>query len=317
MQKNIVASISVNQLPDFFIIGAQKCGTTSLYHWLKVHPKIFMPENKEPHFYARLDLISTPCFAKTLSNAILSPPQYHLLYSKTKDGQIRGEASPSYIWDTGAAYRIHNAVPHAKIIVLLRDPVQRAYSEYIMLVAAGLESLDFISAIEKANTTPAPIWGAGPMYIELGKYGTQLKRYCELFNKSQIKIFTNKELWLYPKKSISSIAYFLGIDPGYWQEFDFSANIHHRGGLPRNTFMKMLISARWARAVGRAFVPKRMRPMVTERVMIKHGKKDEIPLRVKQIVWEKCEKEILLAEALVGRNMPELWLSHPQNHNKI
>ena len=250
-------------IPDFFIIGAQKCGTTSLYHWLKTHPQIFMPENKEPHFFANLDLVSNKPFAKTLSNTVLSQEEYLHIFSIAKKGQIKGEASPSYIWGSETAKRIQEVQPQAKIIVILRDPVQRAYSEYIMLVAAGLEKLDFTSAIEKASKQSAPVWGAGPMYIDLGKYGTQLQRYYSIFNKSQIKVLTSDDLRQCPDETINSIADFIGVDPKFWESFDFSANIHHRGGLPRNSFLKMLINARWARAIGRAVVPKKMRPLVT------------------------------------------------------
>jgi len=302
-----------SRLPDFFIIGAQKCGTTSLYHWLNQHSDVFMPKLKEPHYFSTIDTTSSSKFAKTL-NIIKSHPDYQCLFKNAGTDKIIGEASPSYLWDASSAEKTNHLLPRAKIVVSLRDPVERAYSEYLMLIGAGLENRDFLSAIKFELSNPNPKWGADPMYISLGKYGTQLQHYYNSFHREQIFCITLDKLANEPQMTMKNIGYFLEINNTFWNSFEYSKNVKAQGGLARNQLTKILIGSPVFRSLGRIMVPKSMRQYVTQTIMTTKGKKASIGLIEKEVLWDIFEPEIIATERLIGRKLPALWLSHPDKH---
>ena len=157
--------------PNFYIVGAVKSGTTSLYAYLRQHPQVFLPTMKEPHFFTQ----PRP-----------SPEQIHLIqyvadiesYQHLYRGADRypriGDASPSYLWCEEAPERIHAVQPEARIIVILRDPVQRAYAQYLMDFNEGVLDLPFMEALQKDWARPDKGWGISQLYVELGRYTAQI-----------------------------------------------------------------------------------------------------------------------------------------------
>src|SRR5262245_16436607 len=115
--------------PNFFIVGAAKAGTTSLHAYLSAHPQVFMPALKEPHYFADFEL--SPEFDNFMP-VIRDQPAYQDLFRGSQGSTAVGEASPSYLCDPAAAARIKAAIPDAKIVISLRNPVDRAYSHYLM-----------------------------------------------------------------------------------------------------------------------------------------------------------------------------------------
>ena len=109
--------------PDFLILGAQRCGTSSLHHWLSQHPDIWLPDEKELHFF---DL-----------NWHAGPSWYRGMF--TDDGRVVGEATPIYLFYPNVDDWVHEVAPDCKFIVLLRDPVDRAYSHYHHALRTGVE----------------------------------------------------------------------------------------------------------------------------------------------------------------------------------
>ncbi len=134
----------MERFPDFLIVGAQKSGTTSLWKWLRDHPECYLPDVKEPHYFARFNpwdkLIRKGWFVR-------DPDAYVKLFSAAQPSQICGEASPSYLYENGVAERIKDEIPSCRILICLRDPVDRAYSEYTMNVIGGFETRSFTDAI--------------------------------------------------------------------------------------------------------------------------------------------------------------------------
>ena len=126
-------------LPNFFIVGAPRAGTTSLYRYLRRHPQVFMPAVKEPHFFANIN----PDPDQRHLFPAMDEGQYVRLFRGALHYRAIGEASPSYLVTKGAAERIKARVPNAKIIMLLRDPTERAFSHYLMDIRDGLQSLPF------------------------------------------------------------------------------------------------------------------------------------------------------------------------------
>jgi len=130
--------------PNFFIVGAPRAGTTSLYFYLKQVPEVYLSPVKEPNYFS-IRVIPADHYLLPIRNK----SNYLRLFEGVKDEIVIGEASPSYLEDPEAPKLIHQVVPHAKIIILLRDPVERAFSHYLMMVSQGYEKLSFREAIEQ------------------------------------------------------------------------------------------------------------------------------------------------------------------------
>ncbi|WP_353686678.1 sulfotransferase [Thermodesulfovibrio sp. 3462-1] len=210
--------MKTNKIPNFFIVGAQKAGTTSLYEYLKEHPEIYMSPVKEPHYFAkdldyenmRRDMKRTTIFIRTLE-------EYLELFNGVKNEKAIGEASPSYLYSKVAAYEIKKFNPDAKVIMILRDPVERAYSHYLMNLRDGLTSeKDFIKEVLSDLKKPKKGWGISHLYIELGLYYEQVKRYLDTFPKDNVKILLYEDFKLNTYEVIKDIFSFLGVENNFY-----------------------------------------------------------------------------------------------------
>ena len=170
---------------DFFIVGAPKAGTTSLYHYLNEHPKISMSSVKEPNYFSHEELENQKLYYK--SNKINSLDSYHNLFPTRDANLIYGEASVSYLFYKNVAEKIKTYNRMQKIIILLRNPIERAFSHYLMDARLGLISKSFESVVDGFETTSKNKLYY-QQYIELGKYYNQILNYKRLFNDKNILI---------------------------------------------------------------------------------------------------------------------------------
>lgn len=295
--------------PDFVIVGGQKCGTGSLHRWLGDHPGCFLSELKEPHYFARF----TPT-QKQVNHQIVvrSESEYKELFNPAEISQICGESSPSYLFEDGVADRIHNAVPDCKIIISVRDPVERAYSEYLMYVIAGIETRSFHQAIlDSISEFPKRSWSEFPLYLELGCFGSQVRRYFNNFPRCQILIITLDEIVRDNAGLMRKISSFLDIDRSFWDTYMFP--VRHSGMIPRNSLAKHMLASELARSVGSFFIPHRYRQLMVKKVFGKRRpsglQNDEISSVDKEIIWDMLSDEILLLEQVTGTRFPDLWKS--------
>jgi hypothetical protein len=211
-------------MPDFLIIGAAKSGTTSLYFYLQQHPQIFMPYMKEPFFFAFQGQELQDCFLagkmKENLRVVTTLEQYQALFADAPVGSMVGEASTLYLYQPNAAARIKEQIPNVKLIVVLRNPVDRAYSHYQHFVRDGYEpEADFYSAILAEKIRMQQNWFPSYFYFDAGFYSVQLKRYYDLFPKEQIKVFLYEDLQDAEKMTKEIFAFFglntdLKIDTG-------------------------------------------------------------------------------------------------------
>ena len=133
---------------------------------------------KEPHFFSRIEPASSwEAFFPHVSDE----DEYLALFKGARTEELLGEASTSYLWDTQAAERIKRAVPEARILIMLRDPVDRAYSHYWNDVREGLEKRSFVDALAEEQRSGPGGWGVSSLYIDCGRYADQVARYLERF----------------------------------------------------------------------------------------------------------------------------------------
>ena len=206
-------------LPDFFIIGAPKAGTTALHAALAAHPSLFMSSVKEPKFFLTDGPPPSrgggPGDVQTYREHIWRRPEYEALFATTPPGALRGESTPFYLYNQAAQERIRALIPHAKLIVILRDPVERAHSNWTHLWSAGLDPIgDFVPACAEEDARVAAGWADFWHYTRLGKYGEQLENLFLRFGREQVFILRYRALIDAPAQTLDDVCQFLGVHPG-------------------------------------------------------------------------------------------------------
>jgi len=199
-------------LPDFLVIGAQKAGTTALYAYLRWHPGITGPSWKEVSFFDR--------------HWWRGEAWYRGQFPLRAGGRLVGEASPSYLFHPLAAERARSLVPGARLIALVRNPVDRAYSQYQHEVVLGREPLSFegaLAAEEERTRGEAERLAADPRafsrawwdhtYAARGRYAEQLERWLAVYPREQLLVVGTEELGERPAETYASILAFLGAAP--------------------------------------------------------------------------------------------------------
>lgn len=205
---------TMHQAPDFLIIGAQKAGTTSLYNCLKQHPAILPARKKEIHYFSQF-------YRKGL-------PWYLDHFPQRTAQQLSGEASPFYLFHPQSARRIAEVYPQIKIVVILRDPVERAISHYHQQYRRGHEKLTMLEAFQQEPQRINKAWekllrdeqtSASKLqqcsYLKRGEYLPQLLRYEAYFPKQQIYLLESRDFFDQPQKNLSQLFQFLKIDPDF------------------------------------------------------------------------------------------------------
>jgi Sulfotransferase domain len=206
------------RLPDFFIVGHAKSGTTALYEMLRVHPEICLPESKEPWFFAS-DM--RPRFKPPSSGE--SPEtleEYLSLFASAEPRQRAGEASSSYLWSRTAAARIHDVQPDARIIAILREPASFLRSLHLQLLQTHVESqrsLRRAMSLEAARRSGkhVPRRSHRPQllqYADYVQYVEQVKRYHELFGTERVLVLIYEDFRRDNEATVRTVLRFLGVD---------------------------------------------------------------------------------------------------------
>ncbi|MEN3537206.1 sulfotransferase [Microbispora sp. ZYX-F-249] len=205
-------------LPDFLVIGVPKAGTTALHAALARHPRLFMSPVKEPKFFLTDGPPPDrggPGDAETYREHVWRRADYEALFADAPPGALRGESTPFYLYDRDAQRRIREALPHAKLVVSLRDPVERAHSNWTHLWSAGLEPIgDVIEACAAEKRRVAEGWSPFWHYVGLGRYGEQLAHLFTLFPREQVLVFRYRDLVDRPAATLDRICAFLGVEQG-------------------------------------------------------------------------------------------------------
>jgi hypothetical protein len=205
-------------LPDFLIAGVPKAGTTALHAALVPHPDLYLSRVKEPKFFlsdGRPPSDGGPGDVQTYQEHVWRRADYEALFDPAPPGTLRGEATPFYLYDLAAHDRIRELVPDAKLILLLRDPVDRAHSNWTHLWNAGLEpEADFLAACRVEEERKAAGWAAFWHYVGLGRYGEQVQHLYRLFPREQVLLLRYRDLKEAPAATLDRVCDFLGVRTG-------------------------------------------------------------------------------------------------------
>ncbi|GAB3652810.1 hypothetical protein GCM10027589_10570 [Actinocorallia lasiicapitis] len=205
-------------LPDFLVIGAPKAGTTALHSALARHPALHLSPVKEPKFFLTDGPPPTrggPGDVQTYREHVWRREDYEALFDAAPEGALKGESTPFYLHDLDAQRRIRALIPDVRLIVVLRDPVERAHSNWTHLWSAGLEPVDdIVEACRLEEERKADGWSAFWHYLDLGRYGEQLEHLYTLFSREQVLVFRYWDLLYEPAATLDRVFAFLGVEQG-------------------------------------------------------------------------------------------------------
>jgi len=218
----------IRVLPDFLVIGAQRCGTSSLFKYLAQHPTILRPLRKEIEYFSRRYNEGLPWYRSHFPTNIRKKIQNQFSHSKV----CTFEATPDYLFDPNAPSRVAEILRDIQLIVLLRNPIERAFSHYRHMVRLGYENLTFDDAIaaeaerigqdlERLNRDPSYYYRnyAKFSYVSRGLYADQIKRWLEFFPSEHFLILQSEDLFSEPSRTYDRILKFLQLSSGNAFEF--------------------------------------------------------------------------------------------------
>jgi len=278
-------------LPNFLIVGAQKSGTTALHYLLRAHPEVFFPPDRnEVHFF---DLDEN--FEKGLE-------WYESLFDTRQREVAVGECSPFYMFEPAAAPRFKRILSDVKLLVILRDPVARAYSHYWHEVRYGFEALSFEEAIdEEANRlrSGSVHYRRHYSYVARGHYSSQIARLIDLFGRDQILVLLNEELSLHPGRVGRAAAEFLSVDPDGIPDDVSNGGRPNAARLPRSRKlqrMRPVIESVWPRLCG-----------VLDWLNLVDKRYPAMPERIRDRLRREFSAEPRLLREFTGVDVSEWW----------
>ncbi len=303
------------RLPDFFIVGQPKSGTTALYEMLRRHPQIFMPENKEPWFFADELMERTPPrpggTPQTLS-------QYAELFAPAEPGQLLGEASALYLWSRSAARRIASVTPDAKIIAILREPASLLRSLHLQFLRTYVEvETDFATAIsleaERREGRGMPQhthWPQALMYSEHVRYVEQLQRYREQFAEEQMLVLVYDDFRRDNEQAVRRVLRFLEADDTAPIEvLDANLTVGVRSRRMHELVNAVSVGsgplARAVKSTVRAVVPSTVRRELRHRLLFREPPAADEALMAQ--LRHRFAPEVAALSDYLGRDLTSLW----------
>ena len=277
----------MNKKLNFICVGVQKSGTSTLHDILKQHPNISLPINKETHFFSE-----TEKYKKGIKH-------YFEFYFNSPNTDFIGEIDPEYSYYPECGNRIYNTFGRIKIIFILRNPVERAFSHYLMTKRRGLESLTFERAIEQEKERLISHYNhAHFSYIARGLYLSQLESYENLFGVKNVKVMFFDDLIEDAHKFITDIVSFIGTE-AYNFNYDIKSNPSSE---PKSKTIRDFIYQpnKFKKGVGRLIPSKKIKIKIInaiEKNNLKESTKQVLSLEIKQKIYKSFfQNEILNLE---------------------
>jgi len=298
-------------LPTFFLIGAPKSGTTSLYDYLRQHPAVFMPEVKEPRYMAYADApppMDGPGDAEANRAAVYTRDAYEALFAGAEGATAVGEASVNYLYSDTAPARIHDLVPDAALFAVLRNPIERAYSHYLHLLRSGREPLDsFAAALDAEERRRADGWEWSWHYRAVGHYHEQLRRYLEHFDRDQLTIYLFDDFTDDPVGIAQDLYRRLGVDPSF--EPDTTVRRRTTGVPLSNRFQQFLYNPdNILRRLSRVVLPEAVRDRWLTRLKNANLRKPPLANDVRARLADAYHDDVRRLERLLDRDLSH-WLA--------
>lgn len=303
-------------MPNFLVIGAAKAGTSALCDYLEQHPDVYMSPAKEPMFFVAECQPEIPYRGPRDREVLLAEDSgwvstldaYHRLFAGATTERAIGEGSTWYLYDERAPGRIRHHVPDARLIALLRNPVDRAYSAFTMLVMDGRETTtSFSEALDLEDRRVRDCWEAIWHYRRMGLYHDQLRRYYDLFDRDQILVVLYDDWNARPVEVMRDVLQFLDVDPGFTFDMSERSNVTL---IPKNpSYQRMLTRQSRLKTVAKALLPASFRQRAKEKLVYSTlARPAPMEPDVRRRLVEVFRPDVLELQDLLGRDLGR-WLA--------
>lgn len=273
--------------PNFFIVGAPRSGTTALYNYLNEIPEIFMSPVKEPGYFIPNDFRG------------FSKETYLDLFQNVKNETVIGEASAGYLANEEVPHIIKKQIPHAKIIITLRDPIQRTFSHYLNRVRTGDIDMPIENAMKKILS------GEGDeqfeRLIKTSQYYEQVERYFEVFGRDKVLILIFEETVKDVKNTIKTILEFLEVK---CELPDTIEEKHNSFSEPLGSLGTSIVENQTISKIAKKIIPNKNREKLLRTMLNKKGKKPELPIEVRNELYIIFHDNVKKLENLLGHSVP-------------
>jgi sulfotransferase family protein len=299
-------------MPNFLMIGAAKSGTSSLYAYLRQHPQLFLSEVRECEFFALEG--QTPNFAGpgdqiAYRRYITTLDRYQALFAGAAHREAVGECSDLYLYSAAAARRIRDYIPDVKLIVMLRNPVDRAFSHYRQFVRDGREPLrTFEEALQAEETRIVNGWHPHWYLKARGLYSGQIKAYLELFPRERLAIHLYDDFQANPVAVLRDLFSFLGVDPTFVPDMSLRYNI---SGTPRSRLLHAVLARPMAvKDIFKPLIPARVRHRLRAKLMNRNiiPERARIAQETRNALASFYREDLLMLQSLIGRDLSP-WLA--------
>jgi len=279
--------------PNFFIVGVSKAGTTSLYHYLQEIPGIFLAARKEPHYFSR-KTIPKDHSEKPIQNK----GDYLKLFENASNESIIVDASASHISDPDAPNLIHEVSPEAKILISLRNPIERSFSAYLMYWRRGKIKKTFTDQISYELTHKIDL-SKPNIRLQRGFYYEDVKRYLEVFGKNNVKIIIFEEWIKVPKKTIEEILKFINLN---YNLNNFHYDTFNRFSVPKGKFSENLLKSKQIVNISR-IIPLSPRRFLKNRILMTNSKPN-MDYKSRRILFTYYQENVNKLQSLLGYKLP-------------
>lgn len=296
--------MTVARLPDFVIVGAARCGTTSLYAYLREHPEVFMSPEKETDYFSLGDLPPGDVPRAASAYRARDRAAYERLFAGARSARAVGEASPSYLFYPRSAERMRRAIPDAKVICILRDPVERAYSHFALARKMGFErEEDFEAAVALEDERWASDRSMRFTYTRASLYHDGLHAFLSRFPRERTLVLRFDELAADAAATMRSVYAFLGVDPSFTPDV---AVVHNRSMLPRSALVREAFRRPFRL---RRFVQRTLPPRLTTRLgNLIMRRPPRVALETRARLLPRFVDDVRRLEALLGIDL-SAWRS--------
>ncbi len=287
----------MSRWPNLFLVGAPRCGTTSLHVWLPAIPGIFMSRIKEPHFFSRRVIGDDHPMVKPIRD---ERDYLELFSGADDDAKFIGEATPFYLEDPGAAEEIRSKSPDARILASLRDPVERLYSHYLMMrnnlpgLGSFREEIDR-GLFQRDKRNVAVLDPA------IGLYSPQVARYHRVFGNRGMKVLVLEEWTRDTARTLRTIGAFLGLHTVIDR---VSVPPQRRYGQARGPVVRYVFGNRQLSRASEAVIPFRLRKFIRNRLLVKDVPKPPMDPRTREFLVDYYWDDVCRMQTFLGRRLP-------------
>jgi hypothetical protein len=282
--------------PNFFIVGGPKCGTTNISHYLNLHPQVFISELNEPYYFCKFDVPEN--FER--DSMIRDMDTYLKLFKKAKNHKAIGEATSAYLSCPHAASEIKKAFPESKIIISLRNPIERAHSAYFSYLFMHPQETSFTDMINLHHDEIM----SGKFNIRNillgGFYTEQIKRFQNHFDAKKIRIVIFEEYIKNIESTITSILRFLDVDGS----IEFSEQEKGSYRVPKGALSGFLLSSKLFRKTTTKLIPTVTRQKIGDGFFLKQTTKPPMSTKERMILREIYEQEVKNLKLFLERDLP-------------